>query len=213
MLGKLFGASKPKEAPKVDINATNEKLNNQIENIDIRAKKLEHQQEQLRKDAITFAKAGNKTKAAMTLKKSKLMDKEIAKLQGQAYILEQQKSLIENSKFDKETFDAMKVGKQAVEGNKIDMDQMDDLRNDIADQLADGEEVTDYFANIAQEGLDDAMADLDDLLAEDAMKEMDDIALPGTAVIQPKVGEKPVVNKPVAQAVEDDDDMEAMMAI
>ena len=79
MLGKLFGAKKP-EAPKVDINATNEKLNAQIENIDIRTKKLEHQQAQLKSDAIAQAKSGNKTKAAMTLKKSKLMDKEIAKL-------------------------------------------------------------------------------------------------------------------------------------
>ena len=39
------------------------------------------------------------------------------------------------------------------------------------------------------------MAELDDLLAEDALKEMDDVELPGMGVIQPnKV--KPVPNKP-----------------
>ena len=120
----------------------------------------------------------------MLLKKSKLYDKEIAKLQGQGYILEQQKSLIENSKFDKETFEAMKAAKNAVDANRknLDIDEMDKIKDEIADQLADASEVNDYFADAAQEGLDEAYDELDDMLNEEALKEMEGV-MPGMAQI------------------------------
>ena len=53
----------------------------------------------------------------MLLRKSKMHEKELVKLEGQSIILEQQKSMIENSKFDKETFESMKAGKMAFEAN------------------------------------------------------------------------------------------------
>ena len=39
----LFGATKKKEEPKVDVQAAQEKLHNQVENIEMRIKKLENQ--------------------------------------------------------------------------------------------------------------------------------------------------------------------------
>ena len=41
MFGKLFGTEKkPAEAPKVDMHETNETLKNQVENLEMRARKV-----------------------------------------------------------------------------------------------------------------------------------------------------------------------------
>ena len=43
------------------------------------------------------AKKGDKKGAAMLLRKSKMVEKELVKLEGQSIILEKQKAMIENS--------------------------------------------------------------------------------------------------------------------
>ena len=77
--------------------------------------------------------------------------------------------MIENSKFDKDVFEAMKAGKQAVEANKkgLDIDELENIKDDIAEQMADAEEIQDFFANAAQEGQDELMDELDEILAMD----------------------------------------------
>ena len=72
----------------------------------------------------------------MLLRKSKMHEKELVKLEGQSIILEQQKSMIENSKFDKETFESMKAGKMAFEANQkaFNLDEMEDVLADIKEQ-------------------------------------------------------------------------------
>ena len=53
MFGKLFGAKpEEKKAPTVDVSQTQEKLNDQIENIEMRKKKIENECADLKKDAI-----------------------------------------------------------------------------------------------------------------------------------------------------------------
>ena len=47
----------------------------------------------------------------MALKKMKMKEKEVIKLEGQSVMLEQQKIMIESSSFDAATFEAMKAGK------------------------------------------------------------------------------------------------------
>ena len=42
MFNKLFGAQQQNTKPTVDVNATQEKLNGQIENIEMRMKKIEN---------------------------------------------------------------------------------------------------------------------------------------------------------------------------
>ena len=75
----------------------------------MRIKKLEHDQENFKKQAIEKAKKGDKKAAALMLRKSKMVEGELVKLEGQSIMLEKQKQLIENSQFDKNTFDAMKA--------------------------------------------------------------------------------------------------------
>ena len=42
----------------------------------------------------------------------------------------------------------MKAGKQAVDANRqnLKIEEMEEIKDDIADQLADQEEITDFFA-------------------------------------------------------------------
>ena len=149
MFATLFGADKKKTAaPVVNVTAANEKLNGQIENIEMRIKKLENDQQAHKKLAVEKARKGDKKGGALMLRKAKMVEAELVKLEGQSIILEKQKQMIENSKFDKEVFEAMKAGKQAVDANKqdIDIDELENIKDDIAEQMADAEEVQDFFA-------------------------------------------------------------------
>ena len=94
MFGKLFGSSgdPKKEEAKADpgaVQATIEKMNSQIENITMRIKKLENDQSDYKNQALTLTKAGKKREAVIALRKSKMYEKELAKLEGQQMMMEQ----------------------------------------------------------------------------------------------------------------------------
>ena len=82
----------------------------------------------------------------------------------------------------------MKAGKLAVDANReqIDIDEVQELQNDIADQMADADEIGDVFANAAQEGneeLEDELADMmGEMEAEEAAKGFGDVIVPGGSI-------------------------------
>ena len=140
MFGKLFGSkadAKP-QAPQVDTQATIQKMQGQIENIDMRIKKIENDANNYKKVAIEKKKAGDSRGAVIALRKSKMYDKELAKLEGQSMMIEQQMQMIQGATFDKSTVDAMKNGKIAMDNlqKETNADDIMDLQDDIADQLA-----------------------------------------------------------------------------
>ena len=67
-----------------------------------------------------------------------MYDKELAKLEGQSMMIEQQQQMIQGATFDKSTVDAMKNGKIAMDNlqKETNADDIMDLQDDIADQLA-----------------------------------------------------------------------------
>ena len=54
----------------------------------MRIKKLENDQENFKKQAVAKAKAGDKKAGALLLRKAKMVEKELVKLEGQSIILE-----------------------------------------------------------------------------------------------------------------------------
>ena len=99
MFGKLFGTNgqPKKEEAKADpaaVQATIEKMNSQIENITMRIKKLENDQTEYKNQALQLTKAGKKREAVIALRKSKMYEKELAKLEGQQMMMEQQMGMI-----------------------------------------------------------------------------------------------------------------------
>ena len=87
-MNALFGKKK-KDPPKVDMMQTIETLNEQVENINMRIKKMEKESEQDKLTAVQKGKKGDKSGAIIALKKSKMKAGEIAKLEGQALLIEQ----------------------------------------------------------------------------------------------------------------------------
>ena len=85
MFGKLFGSkadAKPQAAAPVDTSNTIGKMHGQIENIEMRIKKIENDASSYKKLAIEKKKAGDSRGAVVALRKSKMYDKELAKLEG-----------------------------------------------------------------------------------------------------------------------------------
>jgi charged multivesicular body protein 4 len=92
MFGKLFGSTAPKQENKADpaaAQATINKMQEQIENIEMRIKKLDNDQQVYKKQALEKSKAGDKRAAVIALRKSKMFEKELAKLEGQQMMMEQ----------------------------------------------------------------------------------------------------------------------------
>lgn len=104
----------------------------------MRIKKIENDANNYKKVAIEKKKAGDSRGAVIALRKSKMYDKELAKLEGQSMMIEQQMQMIQGATFDKSTVDAMKNGKIAMDNlqKETNADDIMDLQDDIADQLA-----------------------------------------------------------------------------
>ena len=117
MFNKLFGGKdKPKEAPKPkDPQETINTLNNQCETVKKRITVLENRTADLKKEALAKRKAKDERGALMALKKMKMFEKELQKLDGQSIMLEQQKMMIESTHFDVDVINGMKEGSKAME--------------------------------------------------------------------------------------------------
>ena len=135
-MNALFGKKK-KEAPKVDVGQTVETLNNTVENIAMRIKKMEKEVEQNKLEAVTKGKKGDKSGAIIALKKSKMKAGEIAKLEGQQLIIEQQKIALEGAKFDGGVMNALSTGTSALKQvqAEVNIDKLDDLKDDLQEMM------------------------------------------------------------------------------
>ena len=110
-------------------------------------------------------------------------------------------------------FTGLKVGKEAVEKmqEKLDVDEMMDLQDELAEQAEKKAELDQFFIKHAEEQTDGLMDELDAWEAEEAEKEMmgagpvavGSISVPGQQQAQPAQASK-------AKSIEDE--LEAMMA-
>ena len=98
----------------------------------------------------------------------KMREKEIAKLDGQMLVLQEQSMMIEGANSDQSVVNAMKQGAGAIkELNKLaDVDDIAELQDELADMKADADERGEFFANMAQEGNEDLLGELDDLVVD-----------------------------------------------
>ena len=144
------------------------------------------------------------------MKQMKMYEKELAKLDGQQIMLEQQKMMIESTNFDVGVISSIKAGKDAMkEMNKnMELDDIQDLKDDLEDQMAEMNEKQEFFAGIANEGNDELLGELDELEAlamDDELKAMDSVPV------------KPIPKKnqqqAVAQAEEEDEDEKMLQAM
>jgi len=71
----------------------------------------------------------------MAMKQMKMYEKELAKLDGQQIMIDQQKMMIESTNFDAGVITSIKAGKDAMkEMNKnMNIDDIQDLKDDLED--------------------------------------------------------------------------------
>lgn len=138
------GSSKSKELPKKAIIELREHIN-------LLNKKQTHLQSQIlqnENDAKKFLLQNNKTLAKNSLKRKKVYEQQLDKLQGQIDSLEQQLFSIESANLNLETMRAMKQGARAMKSihNGIDIDKVDETMDEIREQVELSEEISDAIS-------------------------------------------------------------------
>ena len=213
MFTNLFGKKErtdPQAAPKIDPLETIAALDKQINAINKRIKVLEAKSDDLKQTAIAKKKAGDIRGATLAMKQYKMNTNELAKLDGQQIILEQSKMQIESANFDVGVVNAMRTGKDAIKAanKQINVDDIADLKEELDDIMAENAERQNYFADVAKDGQEDLLEELEGWEAEAAEKELMDMDLKS----QPVISNKPGPNKIQAKQVEEEEDEEAELA-
>ena len=98
MFASLFGSAKAQPKPQADDTEVNiKKLDRDVHRIERRQKATEAKKDKAVEVAKAKMKNNDKQGALAAMKKSKLLEKELTKLDGQVVMLEQQKMALEAS--------------------------------------------------------------------------------------------------------------------
>jgi len=108
--------------------------------------------------------SSNKRLAIAALRRRKQCDKQLLQLDGVLSTLQHQKESLENASVNAEVLNVLSNSAKALKGahNHMDIDQVHDLMEDIAEQ----QEVANEIANAISNPVGLQMEDEDDLLAE-----------------------------------------------
>ncbi|KAG0668436.1 ESCRT-III subunit protein snf7 [Maudiozyma exigua] len=155
------------------------------EHINLLNKKQSHLQTQLitqENEARRFLSLGNKTLAKNSLKKKKIYENQLTKLDGQIDSLEQQLFSIESANLNLETLRAMKQGSKAMKAihTGMDIDKVDETMDDIREQVELGEEISDAISRPMYSGMNEVDEDeldeeLDMLAQEETAQNIENI--------------------------------------
>ncbi|KAL0259387.1 ESCRT-III subunit protein snf7 [Diplodia seriata] len=204
------GAAKKKDAPKNAIL----QLRGQLEMLSKREKHLQHQMDE--QDAIARKNvSANKTAAKSALRRKKQFEHSLEQTQSQIMTLEREIYSIETANINKETLDAMRNAGTAMKQihGSLTIDKVDQTMEELREQHAIGEEISDAIAQPMGQTLDED--DLDEELAELQQEELDNKMLEtGQVPVTDKVSRLPtgpqgeLTGKKPARAEEEDDEEE-----
>jgi len=181
----LFGSNKAekKQVQASDPTASITKINEQINNIDKKEQVLNVKIKGLLQDALNHKKTNNTKAALFDLRKKKLYEQELVKIDGMKFMLEQQKLALEQASQDADVFGTLKEADQAVKqaSKGVSVEAFEDLKDAMDEQQNLRNEISEFFGN--QAGLDDPdlqqeLADLENQNAEEELKKFDQIAVP-----------------------------------
>ncbi len=124
---------------------------------DLNIKKYEKQTEAIVAQAKDALKQKDKKKATLLMKKKKMIEKEISKLEGMQMMLEQQKLQLESTMNNKHVFDTMSEATKQAEWlqKESNIDQFEDIREKFEEQQDKQNEVYDFFNQFAEENGED----------------------------------------------------------
>ena len=123
--------------------------------------------------------ANNDKKGALfAMKRKKLYEQEIEKIDATKMTLEQQCINLESATQNKETFAALKTGTQAMKNirKEMDIEKVDDMMDDIREEMEMAQEISNAIAQPVDIGMpmddDELLAELEELEVKDAEQKM-----------------------------------------
>ncbi len=219
----LFGKKKPTAAPAPHPVDTIKMLR---DNLLVLEKREEHIQKKIEM-ALTEAKQKSAKKdkngALFALKRKKMYEAEVSKLQGARITLDSQILALESAAVNIETFKAMKSGANAMKGLRgdIDSDKVDDIMDEIQEEKDIHDSISEAISRPGQdlfndEDLLEELAELEALDAEEQELEVQQPAPVRQQVVPPSVFNLPSVptstvqgqayRPPVQQQAESEDE-------
>lgn len=185
----LFGKKKPTAAPAPHPVDTIKMLR---DNLLVLEKREEHIQKKIEM-ALTEAKQKSAKKdkngALFALKRKKMYEAEVSKLQGARITLDSQILALESAAVNIETFKAMKSGANAMKGLRgdIDSDKVDDIMDEIQEEKDIHDSISEAISRPGQDLFND-----EDLLEELAELEALDAEEQELEVLPPPVRQQVV---------------------
>ncbi|TNN16505.1 Charged multivesicular body protein isoform 1 [Schistosoma japonicum] len=208
-MNRIFGQSKPKPPPP-NLADVLSNVDNRVESVDKKIDKLDAElrkyQQQLQKMRDSPAKQRVKMKALGILKQKKVYENQKEQLSNQSFNIEQTNFAIQTVRDSKSTVDAMKIGAKELktEMKRIDLNNVEDLHDDLADLLASTDELQDILSqsyttpNIDEDDLEQELMGLCDELGTDTTYLGDEFTapsvpsgIPGESVPTPATGSMP----------------------
>ena len=222
LFGKSTSTKKNKELPKKAIVDLREHIN-------LLTKRQSHLQTQIlnqENEAKQFLHRGNKTLAKNALKKKKIYEAQLSKLDGTIESLEQQLFSIESASLNLETMRAMKQGATAMKAihGSLNIDKVDATMDEIREQVELGEEISEaiskpMFVTGTEIDEDELDEELDLLAAEEEEGEREsgvkNVEIPAAAAVLPsapsgKLKATKQLEVPAEEADDEDEDARAL---
>lgn len=181
---RLFGKKKDPKMNQEQVLKSMESLRKTIEDISKRSQVLQNKASNEMKDALNRKKLGDRSGALICLKRKKLYEGEIGKLEGARMNLEQQLFAIEGASMNKNIFDSLKTGNQVLKQVHGDMkiEDVDKLKDEMEEQQDMLNELNDAISapigGLANIDDDELMNELDELEAREYEAGMLDLGAP-----------------------------------
>ena len=176
MFKNLFGGGKKdKKKTKVNVEETIQNLDKKIKDMELLINNYEVRANALNEDAKAKLRAGDKAGAKRILAKKKRIVEQIKTTEGAMMMMEEQKGMLENAETIKGTIETIKQAGQVIKDNQVNMDELYQVKEDMEDLKAQGDEIKDFFSDMVDQNEEDVEDDLKALEAEiqnDANKEL-----------------------------------------
>nr|CAG4648272.1 EOG090X0EA1 [Moina brachiata]SVE93280.1 EOG090X0EA1 [Moina brachiata] len=145
-MNRIFGKGKPKEPPPnmsdmiTKVDERGDSIEKKIAKLDVDLKKYKDQMAKMREGP---AKNALKQKALRVLKQKKMYEQQVGNLRQQSFNMEQANYATQTLKDTQATVKAMQIGMKEMqkEFKKINIDQIEDIQDEMADMLEQADEV------------------------------------------------------------------------
>ncbi|XP_065166813.1 charged multivesicular body protein 4 [Atheta coriaria] len=209
--GKIFGGKKDDKAP-----TTGEAIQKLRETEEMLIKKQEFLEKKIELEITTAKKNASKNKRAaiQALKRKKRYEKQLQQIDGTLSTIEMQREALEGANTNTAVLTTMKDAADALKAahKHMDVDQVHDMMDDIAEQQDVAREISDAISNPVAFGQDVDEDELEKELEELEQEALEDelIKVGPAADDLPAVPEGEVVKPRPAKKVEEDDDMKEL---